>query len=84
MTIKNKIKEKLTQHGLWPEEVDSVVLNTISEPENEAMKDRWNDDEQDYPPAIVVLAWISAKFHAIDFLEQTKPKHFALNILKSV
>ncbi len=84
MTIKNTVKEKLINHGLWPQEADDIVENVILAPENEAMKDLWNDHAEGYPEQITSLAWFSAKLHAIEFLEKNKPMHFALNILKTV
>jgi len=84
MTIINKLVTLLTDHGLWPNEIAEVLSIIKSAPENESMTGRWDDEESDYPPAIMTLAWMSAKAHAIDYLEKTKPKHFALALLKYI
>lgn len=83
MTIRTKLQNLLENHGLWPEEIKTVIEKTILAEENELMAGRWDEDESNYPPAIMNLAWFSAKTNAIEHLESTKPKHFALHILKN-
>ena len=82
-TIEETIKDKLVNYGLWPEEAETVMKEVEQAPENESMQGRWHESPEDYPPAILSLAWLSAKDHAIEYLKINKPLHFALRVLEA-
>ena len=54
---------------------------TEKAPENDSMINRLNNNTSDYPAVVTALAFMSAKRHAIQWIEENKPMHFAKAIL---
>jgi len=57
-----------------PPAADAVMEAVKSAPENEAMQGRWSDSAEGYPPAIFILAWMSAKEKALEWIDANCPK----------
>lgn len=81
MTLKERLASELEQHGLWPDEANTV-MDTVAQVPGE-MQTRWGDDENGYPPHILRVLWLPVKDAAIKYLEENKPKHFALSVLRA-
>jgi hypothetical protein len=79
MTIRDKMIDLLTTHGLWPSEVFEV-LNS-EELENEPMQGRWGNQTTDYPEALVSILWLTIAKRAAEYLFAKKPDHVALHFL---
>ena len=82
-TIKETLINKLIEHGLWKDEAEKIMLEVESAPENELMKNRWQEDASNYPEIITNIVWFSTKRHAIEWIDANKPLHFAKHILSS-
>lgn len=82
MTIEDTLKKKLIDHGLWEEEADAIFEIARADPVNEPMKDRWTDDEGDYPSTMLVALWLSIEPIAVDWLKANKQNHWALSMFR--
>lgn len=77
MTLEQKLRELLSNHGLWPDDVDAVIeLVKADDETNELMLDRWNDPVQDYLPSILSALWIHTKSIALEYIDEVMPKAF--------
>ncbi len=74
MTIKEKLVDMLHDGGMFREQATAVVERVIADPANESMAGRWNDTPEDYPPAILNLAWFSTKRHALAWIDENCPQ----------
>jgi hypothetical protein len=82
-TIKRTLIEKLQENGLWLQEAEEVMAMVEADPANKDMQGRWDESPEDYPPSIMVLAWMSARDKALEWIERNKPKHFAKGMLEA-
>lgn len=77
-TVEEIIREKLTEHGLWPNErVDDVIErcknhNTLLK----EMVNRWNDKIDDYPPQLLAVLWLSVKLITVEYIDEVIPLAF--------
>ena len=82
MKVAEFLSQKLQQYGLRPDEsvavLDRLRESDIYKPIAEVL----DKDIEGYPPQFAAVALLSAKNIAIEFLEETKPMHFALFMLK--
>lgn len=81
-TIQEKMTTQLVAHGLWADEADKVIERYKASDMAKEMERRWDDDVEGYQPMIFAVLWIGLKSEAIKFLEETKPMHFALHLLR--
>lgn len=77
MTIEAKLTSMLVNYGLFPDMAGRVMENVKADEANEAMKNRWGDQVEDYPPAILALGWMSASRHALALIDKECPQHWA-------
>lgn len=75
------IRQKLEENGLFEEEAGGI-LKQLKE-NTPDMKGRWEDGTEDYPPAMFVVLWVSAKKEAVKWIEQNKPLHLAKSMSES-
>lgn len=80
MTVRENVEKFLFNHGLWPEEAKEVVKKLVAE--NEPFSGVADKSEEGYPDAFFAVSYAAAKDLAIKHLEENKPQHFALSILK--
>lgn len=80
MTIETKIKSLLVNHGLFEDMAEKVMEAVKADPANASMHGRWGEDESGYHPAIVALAWMSARSHAVAIIDKECPQHWAREI----
>ena len=74
---------QLVAHGLWEDEANKVIDRYKNSGMADDMAQRWDDDAHGYAPMIFSVIWLGLKSEAIKFLEETKPKHFALHLLRA-
>jgi hypothetical protein len=74
MTFKDKAQQMLTECGMFDNQADAVIERVIAAPENEAMRGRWNDDTEGYPPVMFNVLWLTVKRHALEYIEETCPQ----------
>jgi hypothetical protein len=74
MSIEEKIEQLLQQNGMFPDQAKAVMARVKDDEANSPMSDRWGDSADEYPPVIISLAWLSAKHHAIEWIDENLPK----------
>jgi len=92
MTFREKMIELLVGCGCWPAEATAIMDVAEADkddPQSEggdplvSMRGRWNDQVEDYPPQMIVVTWMLVRMLAVRYLTESKPKHFAIPILKA-
>jgi len=73
MSFESKIRELLIENGMFDKQADAVILLAKENQINDAMKDRWNDSTEHYPPVIMNMLWFSTKKIALDYIEKNIP-----------
>ena len=76
MTIEDKIKEMLVEHGMWEDQAEAVVEAMKANEINRSMVHRWNDDVEGYPPSMLAILWMKAKHAAIEYIDANCPETF--------
>ena len=74
MTIEDKIREMLVEHGMFENDAAAVVETMKADEANEPMAHRWNDNIEDYPPSILVVLWMEARNVALEYIDANCPK----------
>lgn len=80
MTLHETMAKRLRNHGMWPDEIETVLKETklaIS-----PMSERWDDNAERYPTSFMAILWLEVKRRAIDYLKTNKPMHSALALLE--
>ena len=77
MTIQEDIHQQLVGNGLFDSQADAVIELMKASKANAAMSERWGDSPGEYPPAIAILAWLSAKRAAVEWIDANAPSHWA-------
>lgn len=83
MTVREKMKERLVENGLWPKEADAVIENAEYDKSLDAMVSRWDETVEGYPSQLLATIWASIKLFAIEWIDKNKPMHFAKLILSN-
>lgn len=74
MTFKQKAIELLMSRGMWEHDAATVFEQVESDPANEAMKGRWNDDVSGYPPQMINVLWFNVKRNAAEWIAANQPQ----------
>lgn len=76
MTFEQWMRDKLTNCGMFPDQVDVVIARVKAAPENEVMAQRWHDKIGDYrhPDPMVNVLWFTTKRHALEYIDAECPK----------
>lgn len=82
MTIREHLNAKLVENGLWPKEAATVISSYENSGNGKSMLGRWDEDVSGYPVALLATLFLILKDNAVTWLEETKPMHFALHLLK--
>lgn len=84
MTLRQTLEAKLGEALLGPADIEAIMRNIMAAESNEAMVNRWDDGVQGYPDEFVHMVCNAGAQGAIVWLEEHKPKHIALQVLKWV
>lgn len=74
MTFEEKIKETLVSNGMFDHMADDVMGRIKADEALKSMEMRWDDDVDEYPLQIFQIVLISAKVHALEYIDETIPK----------
>lgn len=74
MTFKDFAIEFLTSNGMFDDQASAVFEIVKTDPANEAMRDRWNDDVSEYPAMMQTLTRMSAKRAALSYIDEHCPQ----------
>lgn len=61
MTIEEKLKEMLVEHGVSERVAIRIVEKAKTLKCNEAMTEGWQHDLENYPPSVMLGLWLSVK-----------------------
>lgn len=73
MTIQEKLVKMLFDRGMFPDEATKIVDQLKALPQSEAMQGRWNDQSDDYPPALITALWLTTKQLALARIDEHCP-----------
>ena len=73
MTIEDKIKEMLSERGMFDSQVTAVMEAVKANDIHESMAHRWNDSTEDYPQGLLAILWASAKATALEYIDANCP-----------
>lgn len=74
MTIEERIKEWLYNHGMFEDQADAVVKAMKTDEANVAMVNRWGDDVEDYLDSLMVVLLVAAKHAALEYIDANCPR----------
>lgn len=83
MTIRESLRDTLTENGLWQDEAEDVIDRYAAQVlKAGGMTDRWNEPTTSIPDATLAALEVAVKGEAVEYLLETKPNHFALTMLR--
>jgi len=75
MTLREAFLKQLTDCGLREDEAQKVMERVEADPVMEAVK--FSDTHEGYPVQCVAAIWMNIKRHALAYIDDEKPQHFA-------
>ena len=77
MTIEEKIRSLLGEHGLWPEKhIEAVIERVKNHKILKSMSGRWNDNVDEYPIQIIAVLWLSIRKITVEYIDEVIPLAF--------
>ena len=80
MTIRQRVLRSLTERGLFPDEAEAIFNTVQANADIQAMRDRWEDREDDYPPVLLAGLILLANTAAVAWIDSNKPQHWARSL----
>jgi len=74
MSIQFLLKQRLVQYGMFESQADQVIELAKKEQNLVDMQGRWDDNENDYPPALIAVTWFAVKQVALKWIDYNLPK----------
>lgn len=74
VTFKAKAIQLMVNNGMFESDAAKVFEQVEADPANDAMKGRWNDDVNGYPPQMVNILWLSVKRNAAEWIATNQPQ----------
>jgi hypothetical protein len=82
-TFRDTMKDELTQRGLFDYQADKALDFAEQHALHEALKGRWNEDVSSYPPAMVVIVWLSLKRSTLEWIDANAPEAWFRSVFVS-
>jgi hypothetical protein len=73
MKLQQKFENMLVENGMFEGQAKEVMAIVMADEANEAMAERWNDDEEGYPEQLFDVIWFSIKGTALEYIEKNCP-----------
>ena len=73
MTVKEKMRERLVECGMFDEEADEVLVRVREAKENEFMLADWNRQTDGYPDTFLVVLWVTVRKAALAWIDEHCP-----------
>jgi len=83
MTIEEKIRQLLSEHGMWSTGLEETMREAKEGDLLESMAQRWGDSLDDYPPQFLAVLWLCVRGIALDWVDANCPKAFYRPLLAS-
>ena len=74
MTVEAKFTKMLFERGMFPAQAESVMDLAKQEPALAEMERRWQDDESEYPPALLAVYWVTICAAAVKWIDKNLPQ----------
>jgi hypothetical protein len=84
MKIKDRMIKELFARGLFKNQAEAVLKQYVESDLGEAMRDRMDDDESDYPDCVTSIVWLGVKLSAMEWIDATCPEHWARPLFMNV
>ncbi len=75
-TVEQHVCEMLFQRGLFEEQAKEILAAVKAAPENEAMRDRWQESVSGLHPAVYAALWVTVCAHAVEWIDRNAPNHW--------
>jgi len=76
MTIEQKIRKLLEEHGLWPEKNVDAVMKIYKETHPEIEDKVWSEPESAYPPQMIAVIWAGMCHTVVEWIDENCPQAF--------
>lgn len=77
MKIREKAVEALVQNGMFEDQAAEIIEMYLKSSLGKMVRERFDDEESDYPPELFVAVWFGIKKIALQWIDEKKPKHWA-------
>lgn len=74
VTVEDKLKEMLFNHGLFENQATTIVEMVKADKANEATERRWEDNVEDYPSVFLSALWLSVQDCALQYIDANCPE----------
>ena len=81
MTIEEKIRQLLSEHGMWSTGLEETMKEAKEGKLLESMSQRWGDQVSDYPQALLAVLWLNVRGIALDWVDENCPGAFYRSLL---
>ncbi len=72
-TLKQQCLSYLVSNGMSDNEAENLFNLFIDKDFNEAMKNRWDEPSENYPPVILKISLISLRRFAFEWISENNP-----------
>jgi len=72
--IIDKLKELLSQNGLFDSDIEKIMAAEMSDPTHSNMLGRWNEDESAYPGIMINILWASVRYRTLEYIKENQPQ----------
>ena len=72
MTFEEKVKEYLVGNGMFDNQAEAVLQRMKAG--DDVMLHRWSDDTSEYPDVMLNVILLSARRHALDWIDENIPQ----------
>jgi len=76
MTVEQKIRTLLAEHGLWPDKNVDAVMKIYKETHPEIEDKVWQEPLTAYPPQMIVAIWMGVRHTVVRWIDENCPEAF--------
>lgn len=79
-TLRENLEQRFCENGLWPDEAKAVLdlfVEELKETEPYMHENIGRRQADEYPAALSTLLYLRAKKHAVRYIDENKPQHWA-------
>jgi hypothetical protein len=79
-SLYGKLRAMLCDNGMFDKDADAILERVIAADVKDtggSMANRWGTDASGYPPQLMVALLISTKAHAVEWIDEKVPQHWA-------
>ena len=84
MNFEDTIKDRLISNGLMPDSAEEIMVAVKNNEANKSMTERWHESVSHYPNIVLTVVWVSAKKHALEWIDDNCPGAWFRPLFESV